>query len=100
MSTKAKALKVAERFGFMLDELNSGKCGIWFSVVLDHPTHSIGYDCRSITVEDAGTGLKAAGACAWEEAIERMEAEGPLLTPCADPECEYHHEIDEAPAEA
>jgi hypothetical protein len=85
MSTKQQALAVARRFGFELDESVSGKVGMWFMITFDHPTHSIGGDCRSIHVEDIS------GAVAWAEAIERMESEGPLLERCADPECEYHN---------
>lgn len=90
--TKAKALKVAARFGFVLDESCSGLMSGCYTVVFDHPTHSIGFDCRSITVSDYGSGAITPAQAAWSEAIERMEAEGPLLEPCTDPECDYHHE--------
>lgn len=95
MTTKRAALAVAARFGFELDELNSGAIGGNYAVTFDHPTHSIGGDCRSIHVQDYGSGRITPAQAAWAEAIERMEAEGPLLTPCTDPDCEYHHEGDE-----
>jgi hypothetical protein len=100
VSTRAKALSVAASFGFVLDELNSGQIGLDFTAIFDHPTHSIGADCRSITVssypgpDDAGV-FRTASYHTWSEIIERMEAEGPLLTPCTDPECDYHHEGDD-----
>jgi hypothetical protein len=95
MSTKAKALKVAARFGFVLDETVSGKVGDNFSVTFDHPTHSIEYDCRSICVSDYGNAHTSAAVCAWSEAIERMEHEGQFLELCTDPDCEYHTEYGE-----
>jgi hypothetical protein len=84
MATKAQALAVAAKYGFVLDESVSGKIGLWFMVTFDHPTHNIGGDCRSIHVEDIS------GSVAWAEAIERMEDEAPLLERCTDPDCEYH----------
>lgn len=91
MTTRTSAMKVAARFGFVLDESVSGKVGDCFVLTLDHPTHSIGGDCRSIHVSDYGDANRSAAACAWAEAIERMEDEGPLLAPCNTAECEYHH---------
>lgn len=90
MSTKAKALRVAKRYGFVLDESVSGLVGDCFTVCLDHPTHSIAGDCRSITESNFGGGGQTAAQCAWADTIERMEEEGPLLERCEDPECEYH----------
>lgn len=95
MTTKAKALRVAARFGFVLDEANSGKIGDCFMLTFDHPTHSIAGDCRSIHVSDYGTGDRSPAQCAWAEAIERMESEGELLEPCTNPDCEYHAECAE-----
>lgn len=84
MATKSQALKVAKKFGFELDESVSGQAGLWYLITLDHPTHSINYDCRSIHVEDINASV------AWQEAIERMKSEGPMLQLCEDEECEYH----------
>lgn len=100
MTTKRKALAVAAKFGFVLDESTSGQIGLDFTACFDHPTHSIGDDCRSITVSsypgaDAAGHPQTASWHTWSEAIERMEAEGPLLIPCTDPDCEYHHGEDE-----
>jgi hypothetical protein len=50
----------------------------------DHPTHSISGDCRSIHDEDISMSL------VWDNCISRMNAEGPILEWCTDPECEYH----------
>ncbi len=90
--TRQNALAVARRFGFVLDESVSGPAGIYFMVTFDHPTHSIGGDCRSIHVEDYGSGSRSAAECCWSDAIERMEDEGKLLEPCTDADCDYHHE--------
>lgn len=89
--SRATALRLAARYGFVLDESVSGRVGDSYSVTLDHPTHSIGGDCRSIHVSDYGNALRSASACAWEEVAERVCSEGPLLEPCTDPECEYHN---------
>jgi hypothetical protein len=86
MSSKSKALAVAARFGFVLDESVSGPVGVVGGMAtFDHPTHSIGGDCRSIHDEDISMAL------VWANCVERMESEGPLLQPCEDPDCEYHH---------
>lgn len=90
MATKTKALAVARRFGFILDESVSGRCGECFMLTFDHPTHHIAGDCRSIHVEVMNMGDGAPSGYAWAEAIERMEGEGPLLQECTDPECDYH----------
>lgn len=90
MATKAQGLAVAKRFGFELDESVSGRVGDCYMITLDHPTHSIGGDCRSIHVEDYGNATHSAYWCAWADAIERMNDEGPLLQPCDDPDCDYH----------
>ena len=89
MATKAQALAVARRYGFELDPNVSGHFGFWWLATFDHPTCSLSGDCRSIHEEapDAAT--------LWKLCIERMEGEGPLLEPCADPLCEYHHEGEE-----
>lgn len=92
LGTKAKALAVAKRFGFVLDENVSGKTGEYFAVTFDHPTHSICGDCRSIHAASYGDAFTSAAADVWSEVIERMEAEGVWLKPCADPECDYHCE--------
>lgn len=84
MATKAQALAVAARLGFVLDETVSGKIGIWFSVTFDHPM-SLSGDCRSIHIEDTSASV------AWAEAIERMESEAKHLQPCTDKFCDYHH---------
>lgn len=87
--SRAKALAIAARFGFVLDEYCSGPAPLGgFSAIFDHPTHSIAADCRSITVFSHPP---KASVSVWAEAIERMQEEGPLLTPCTDPDCEYHH---------
>ena len=86
MATKAQALRVASKFGFVLDETVSGKIGWFMLITFDHPTHSISGDCRSIHVEDTSASR------AWEEAIERMNAEGPHLVKCNNSSCEYHGE--------
>lgn len=91
MSTKSQALAVAARFGFELDEGVTGLMGGCFAITFDHPTHSIAGDCRSIHVEDYGSGDVSPAKAAWREAIERMNDEGPLLEPCTDHGCEYHH---------
>lgn len=84
MATKTQALAVAKKFGFVLDDSVSGKFGLFYLITFDHK-QSIGGDCRSIHVED----IEASAA--WKEAIERMNDEAPLLTPCTDENCEYHH---------
>lgn len=92
LGTKAKALAVAKRFGFVLDDGVSGKIGECFAVTFDHPTHSIAGDCRSIHVSSYGDAFTSAAADVWSEVIERMEADGVWLESCADSECEYHCE--------
>jgi hypothetical protein len=93
MSTKAKALAVAKRFGFVLDTVNSGPEPIGYTVVFDHPTHSFAGDCRSITCANfTGSNGRTAAQESWAEAIERMESEAPLLESCTDPDCDYHAE--------
>jgi hypothetical protein len=84
MSTKAKALAVARRYGIELDDSVSGRFGLYFMATFDHPTKSISGDCRSIHGEDISA------PSLWAEMIERMEAEGPMLEPCTDLNCEYH----------
>lgn len=84
MASKAQALVVAKKFGFVLDESVSGNFGYSSMATFDHPTHSIGGDCRSIHDEDTSMGMT------WANCIERMEAEGPFLEPCTDADCEYH----------
>jgi hypothetical protein len=95
MTTKAKALAVAERYGFVLDEQNSGKIGDSYTAIFDHPTHSIAGDCRSITECSYGGGRKTASQYVWQEIGERLEAEGRWLQPCTDPECDYHNSSEE-----
>lgn len=96
MATKRQALAVAARFGFELDERNSGKDPMGFTAIFDHPTHSICGSCRSITCSNyTGFPGQTAAECTWAEAIERMEEEGPLLEKCEDPECEYHNDTEE-----
>ncbi len=90
MATKQQALRVAAKFGFILDEVNSGSIGTNYALTFDHPTHSIGADCRSIHISDYGNANQSAASCAWQEAVERMEAEGPLLEKCQLDDCEYH----------
>lgn len=84
--TRAKALRTASRFGLILDESVSGKIDDNMTVTFDHPTHSFGGDCRSITVSMSG--VRASEV--WAEAIDRMEIEGPYLTPCTCGDCDYH----------
>jgi hypothetical protein len=87
--SRAKALALAARFGFVMDKSCSGSDpGGGYTVILDHPTHSIGCDCRSITETSYPP---RAAAFVWASIIERLESEGPLLQPCEDPDCEYHH---------
>jgi hypothetical protein len=88
--SRSEALKVAKKYGFVLDESVSGKVGDCFMITFDHPTHSIGHDCRSIHISDHGNANRSAALCAWSEAIGRMETEGQLLEECNDPDCEYH----------
>lgn len=95
MPSKTQAMRVARKFGFVLDESVTGLIGSCYSITLDHPTHSINGDCRSIHVSDYGSGNTSPARAAWAEAIERMEDEGPLLVPCADPECDYHADIND-----
>lgn len=95
MATKAQALRVAAKYGLVLDETVSGLFGGCYLITLDHPTKSFGGDCRSIHVEDYGTGDRSAASCAWQEAIERINAEGPLLEDCTDPDCDYHAFVQE-----
>jgi hypothetical protein len=86
--SRAKALRIAARFGFVLDGQNSG-CdpGGGYTAIFDHPTHSIGADCRSITETSYPP---RAAAFVWNSVIERLEAEGPLLQKCSDAGCDYH----------
>ena len=86
MATKAQALKVANKFGFQLDESVSGMIGHSSMATFDHPTHSIAGDCRSI--HDCDTSM----SITWANCIERMKNEGPLLTFCNNSKCEYHNE--------
>lgn len=101
--TRAHALKVAARFGFVLDEATSGKVGLNYTVCLDHPTHSIGGDCRSIVcssypgADDDGV-PRTASWLAWNEAIGRMRDEGLQLVECTDHDCEYHFPDEEGSA--
>ena len=90
MSTKQKARRVADKFGMVIDEGVTGQIGPCYMITIDHPTHSFSGDCRSIHVEDYGSGDRTASTCAWSDAIDRMQAEGPLLEPCTDPDCDYH----------
>ena len=84
--TKANAMKVAARFGMVLDESVTGKIGECGCVTFDHPTHSFGGDCRSITV----SGYQPMSEL-WQEAAVRMEDECGDLVPCDDLTCDYHH---------
>lgn len=92
MCSKSKALNVAAKFGFVLDESVSGLVGGCYMVTFDHPTHSISGDCRSIHVCDYGSSRPGdtPARAAWTDAIQRMQDEGPFLEPCSDPDCEYH----------
>ena len=85
MATKAQALKVAAKFGMVLDGTVTGVVGHCGNVTFDHPTHSFNHDCRSITV----SGFQPMPEL-WGEAIERMKDECPHLNPCTDPNCDYH----------
>lgn len=85
MATKTQALRIASKFGFELDESVSGPVGYSFMATFDHPTHTIAGDCRSIHDEDTSMSF------VWDNCIERIKAEGPLLKPCLDIECEYHN---------
>lgn len=93
-ATKARAMALIKRYGFVIDASVSGKIGDCYMLTIDHPTHSIGGDCRSIHICDYGSGADSPALCAWREAVERLEAEGPLLEPCDDPDCDFHHEND------
>lgn len=84
-ATKAQALRVAQKFGMVLDGANTGKIGESATVIFDHPTKSFDGDCRSITVSGY-----TSMAVLWAEAIERMENECPHLVPCRAPDCDYH----------
>lgn len=87
--SRQRALALAASFGFVLDERNSGPEPLGgYTAILDHPTHSIAGDCRSIT--ETSYPPKAADFV-WSSIIERLQSEGPLLQPCQDPECDYHH---------
>lgn len=86
---KKRTLALATYFGFVLDERNSGPDPMGYTAILDHPTHSIGGDCRSIT--ETSYPPKAADFV-WRSMEERLLSEGPLLQPCSDPECDYHSE--------
>jgi hypothetical protein len=85
MATKQAALALAAKFGLELDESVTGRIGESGTVTFDHPTHSFGGDCRSITV----SGFQPMAEL-WQEAIDRMREEGPHLTPCTCPDCDYH----------
>jgi hypothetical protein len=89
--TKRQVLAAANKFGFVLDESVSGQIGYSASATFDHPTHSIGGDCRSICVDG---GWHSIMSDVWPEALDRILAEGPLLTPCETPDCDYHNEED------
>jgi hypothetical protein len=90
MATKQQALRVAARHGFVLDETVSGPMGVAGGMAtFDHPTHSFAGDCRSIHDVDISMDK------VWANCIERMEREADLLTPCTDPDCEYHEEINQ-----
>lgn len=78
--------KLAESLGFVLDESVSVKIGTCATITLDHPTHSFGGDCRSITVS-GHTSISVL----WKEIKERLDEEAKFLTPCTDPNCEYHN---------
>jgi hypothetical protein len=85
MASRAQAMAAARRFGMILDESVTGKIGECGCVTFDHPTHSFGGDCRSITV----SGYQSMSDL-WGEAIDRINEEGPGLVPCDNPACEYH----------
>lgn len=89
MSSKAQVMALARRFGFVLDEDCSGQqANGEFVAIFDHPTKAIGSDCRSITCTSYPPG---AAAYVWNEAFERLSAEGPLLGPCPlGDDCDYH----------
>ena len=85
---RRQALSLASRFGFVLDETNSGPDpGGGYTAILDHPTHSIGGDCRSITETSYPP---RAAAFVWRSVMDRLNSEGPFLQKCEDPNCEYH----------
>lgn len=81
-----KVQKLAESMGFVLDENVSCRIGNSASITIDHPTHSFAGDCRSITVSGYTT-----MAVLWKEIEERLDCEAKFLTPCTDPNCEYHN---------
>lgn len=95
VATKAQAMRAAETLGLELDEAVSGVIDGVGTVTFDHPTHSFGGDCYSITV----SGDRPMGEL-WAEAIERMLAECGYMRPCTDPACDYHHEHDDLAAYA
>ena len=78
--------KLAESMGFVLDETVSFRIGNSASITIDHPTHSFDGDCRSITVSGYTT-----MAVLWKEIEERLKTEAKFLTPCTNPNCEYHN---------
>ena len=86
MATKAQALAVAKKYGFVFDESVTGKFGMWHMATVDHPTHSIGSDCRSIHEE----AIYAADL--WHYLIIRVNDEGSMLELCTNENCEYHNE--------
>lgn len=86
-ATKAQAMRVASKFGMILDESVTGVIDQSGNVTFDHPTHSFGDDCRSITV----SGHQPMSEL-WAEAIARMQEECPALRRCTDPDCDYHTE--------
>ncbi|MFA5488833.1 MAG: hypothetical protein WC284_06390 [Candidimonas sp.] len=85
MATKQAAMRVAAKFGMVMDEMHSNKIGSCSTVIFDHPSHSLSGECRGITV----SGYQSM-ASAYAEAIERMEAECVDMEECTDPDCEYH----------
>lgn len=96
MTTRRAALAEAQKWGFVLDDRHSGSDpGGGFNVLFDHPTHSIGFDCRSIVEYSYQGSGRTASQNAWDAAIERMRDEGPLLERCANPECDYHNPEEE-----
>lgn len=91
MTTKAKALAVAKKLGFVLDEDNSGPMPeIGYNATFDHPTHSLGGDCRSINSHSYGTVGSTASSQVWRDCIEEMQVNAEWLEPCTDPDCDYH----------
>ena len=84
MANKRTVMSFAAKFGFVLDEVNTGMSGNGYAIIFDHPTHSVCNDCRSISVyEDSA-------ANAWKEAYNRLTAESQHLAKCTDADCNYH----------